>query len=137
MRTRTAILALTLLAAGCGGGKNKTTAPPPPPVPRPSPAVRVSITAATHRPKVNAKLHYEVKAPGRGTITVEIVDPFGGVHAVQYDDTKRNITNFPFKGVFRDYVEFPPESRGFKLTVRATVKTAAGRGVATYWIRSR
>jgi len=97
----------------------------------------VSIGALTHRPRVNAKWHYEVKAAGHGKLTVQIVDPIGGVHPVQYDDTKRNVTNFPFRGTFRDYLEFPPDSRGYRLTVRATVKTATGQGVAAYWIRSQ
>jgi hypothetical protein len=131
VRSRTAILVLTLLAAGCGGGKSSTTATTA------RPALKVSIGAATHHPKVNSRWGYEVKAPGRGKLTVQIVDPIGGVHPVQYDGTKRNVTGFPFHGVFRDYLEFPPDSRGYRLTVRATVKTAKGQGAAGYWIRSQ
>jgi hypothetical protein len=97
----------------------------------------VTITAATHRPKVGAKLPYRVTASRGGKLRVQILDPFGGVHAVQYDNTKRNVTNFPFKGVFRDYLEFPAESRGFRLVVKATVKTSTGRGSGSFWIKSR
>ncbi len=131
MRSRTVILVLTLLAAGCGGGKNGTTGTTA------RPTLKVSISASTHRPKVNAKWRYEVKAPGPGKLTVQIVDPIGGVHPVLYDGTKRNVTGFPFHGAFRDYLEFPPDSRGYRLTVRATVKTAKGQGAAGYWIRSQ
>jgi hypothetical protein len=131
VRACAAILVLTLLAAGCGGGKNSTTTTTA------QPALKVSIGASTHRPKVNARWHYEVKAPGRGTLTVQIVDPIGGVHPVQYDGTKRNVTGFPFHGTFRDYLEFPPDSRGYRLTVRATVKIGKEQGVAGYWIRSQ
>lgn len=95
------------------------------------------MTAATHRPKVNARLPYSVKASRAGRLTVQILDPLGGVHAVQYDESKKNVTNFPFKGVFRDYLEFPPESRGFKLVVRATIKTPVGFGSGTFWVKSR
>ncbi len=140
MRTRTALLGLAILAAGCGGGSKSATPPPPPPpptAPPPAAGVKVSITAATHRPKVNARLPYQVKASRGGKLTVQILDPFGGVHPVAYDNTKKNVTDFPFKGVFKDYLEFPAESRGFKLVVKATVKTSSGHGAATFWIKAR
>jgi hypothetical protein len=132
VRARTAFLVLALLAAGCGGGKKATTT-----TTSAQPALQVGIAASTHRPKVNAKWPYEVKAPGRGTLTVQIVDPIGGVHPVQYDNERRNVTGFPFHGTFRDYLEFPPDSRGYRLTVRATVKTDKGQGIASYWVRSQ
>jgi hypothetical protein len=100
------------------------------------------LTAPTHTPKANAKWYYTIRAtrngkPIRATVTVQIVDSFGGVHAVQYDDTKQNILRRPFRGVFRDYIQFPPESRGFRLTVRATVRALSGKIVLKYWIAAR
>ncbi len=102
----------------------------------------VSLTAPTHTPAVDAKWPYSLRvasagAPIRATVTVEIVDPFGGVHPVEFGCCKKNVVNHPFKGTFRDYIRFPPESRGFKLTLRFTVRAAGTKRIVTYWIRSR
>ena len=70
-------------------------------------------------------------------LTVQIADPFGGVHPVAYDNTKKNIVRRPFDGTFRDYVQFPADSRGFKLTVRITVWAKGSKVVLSYWIRAR
>ena len=56
--------------------------------------------------------------PVRATITTQIVDPVGGVHAVEFGDTHRFVTNRLFRGVFRDFIRFPRETRGRRLTVR-------------------
>jgi hypothetical protein len=70
-------------------------------------------------------------------VTVQIVDPFGGVHPVQFGNTKRNIVNFRFTGTFRDFVKWPRASRGFRLTFRATV-TSGGKAVRVrYWVKPR
>jgi hypothetical protein len=105
-------------------------------------AVAVSLAAPTHTPAVDAKWPYSVRVtsagtPVRATITVQIVDPFGTAHPVEFGARKQNIVNHPFRGIFRDYIEFPPESRGFKLTLRFTVRALGTRRVVTYWIRSR
>jgi hypothetical protein len=101
-----------------------------------------TFSAPTHTPKVNAKWFYTVRAsragkPVRATITSEIVDPYGGVHPVEFGCCHRNVTNRPFTGVFRDYVKFPPESQGFKLTFRVTVRALGARRVLAYWIKVR
>ena len=46
--------------------------------------VHVTVTAATHTPKINARWNYTVKEtaagkPASGKTTVQIVDPIGGV----------------------------------------------------------
>src|SRR5581483_682893 len=97
-------------------------------------ALVVSLSAPGHTPAANAKWFYTVKAtvagkPVRAKLTVQIVDPFGGVHPVTYASTKRPLVNWPFKGRFRDYVQFPAESAGLKVTVRITVKAGAKRRV--------
>ena len=108
-----------------------------------APAFKATFTASTHTPKVNAKWFYVVRAidlhgkPVKARITSQILDPYGGVHAVQFGATKKLIINRPFSGVFRDYVQFPPESQGFKLTFRVIVKALGGQRVLTYWIKSR
>jgi hypothetical protein len=103
---------------------------------------RATLSAPTHTPKANAKWFYVVRAtsggkPVRATITSQIVDPFGGVHAVEFGDTHRLITNRPFRGVFRDFVRFPAESQGSRLTFRVTVRALGARRVLTYWIKAR
>jgi hypothetical protein len=104
---------------------------------------RATFTASTHTPRVNAKWFYTVRVtdlnrtPIRATITSQIVDPYGGVHAVEFGCCKRFVTNRPFTGVFRDYVRYPSESQGFRLTFRVIVKALGGRRVLTYWVKSR
>jgi hypothetical protein len=104
---------------------------------------KATLTAPTHRPKVNARWSYSVSVvdsagkPLRARLTAQVVDPFGGTHPVQVGTSTKNIVRLPFRGTFRDFVQWPPESRGFKLTFRATV-TSGGRSVElTYWVRPR
>jgi hypothetical protein len=103
---------------------------------------KATISAPTHTPKVNAKLYYTIHASRNGkpihpTVTVQIVDSFGGVHPVQFDNTTKNIVNKLFNGTFRDYVQLPPESRGFKVTLRAIVRAAGGKTTLTWWLKAR
>jgi hypothetical protein len=104
---------------------------------------RATLTAPTHTPKANARWNYSVRAVNaqakavRARLTVQVVDPFGGVYPVEFGNTTRKVVGFPFTGTFRDYVQWPPEARGFKLTFRVTVMSA-GRAVRlTYWVRPR
>jgi hypothetical protein len=95
-----------------------------------------------HTPKVNAKWFYTVRAtlggkPAHAMITSQIVDPIGGVHAVEFGDTHRFVTNRPFTGVFRDFVRIPPEAGGVKLTFRVIVKAGAAKRTLTYWIQAK
>jgi hypothetical protein len=148
MRAWLTAFAAALLLSGCGGSGTTTSSkppPPPPPPPGPAPPATVStgridakLYAPTHEPKINARWRYRVlvaDSKGRGLdgrITVEIVDPLGVAHPADYDDTTRKIRNMAFKGEFRDYVEFPPDARGFRLTFRVIVKTAKGSVTITY-----
>ena len=104
---------------------------------------KVTLTAPTHTPKVNTRWNYSVRVsdnagkPIRGYLTAQVVDPFGGVHPTAFDGTTKPIVNFLFKGTFRDYVEWPSESRGFKLTFRVTVASGGKAVRLTYWIKAR
>lgn len=107
-----------------------------------APGLQATLSAPGHTPKVSAKWFYVVRAtvggkPVKATITSQIVDPVGGVHAVEFGDTHRLVTNRPFTGTFRDFVRFPPESQGIKLKFRVIVKAGAARRSLTYWIRAR
>ena len=104
---------------------------------------KATLTAPTHVPKVNARWSYSVRAVDpagkavRGRITVQVLDPFGGVHPVEFGDTTKNVVRFPFNGTFKDFVRWPLEARGFKLSLRVTV-ASGGRAVRlTYWVTPR
>ena len=87
------------------------------------------------QPRVNVDWHYSVRVTDRAghpisaTVTAQIVDTFSGVHPVQYDGTTKNIVNRPFRGVFRDYLTFPSDSKGFTLTLKLTIKAKGAKRV--------
>jgi len=101
---------------------------------------KATLTAGTHHPAINTRWPYEVKvvdakgAPLRATISVAVVDPIGGVHPTQFFVGTKYVTNIPFKGVFRDAVLWPPESRNYTLTFRVTVKVGAAKKVLRYLV---
>jgi hypothetical protein len=106
-------------------------------------ALHLALTApGGHAPKVNTHWRYTVRAtvakklvPGR--ITVEIVDPLGGRHPVEFGKSTKVIRSFRFKGVFRDFIIWPPESRGVPLTLLVTVEAAGKRAVLRYHVVPR
>ena len=106
-------------------------------------SLTVAFKATTHAPKVNVKWPWSVTATsgGRviaGTVTAQVVDPVGGVHAVEYGGVHNKfVTNVKFKGRFADFVLYPPISRGVRVTFRVTVKTALGTRVVRYWAQAR
>ena len=75
--------------------------------------------------------------PVRARLTMQIVDPLGGVHAVEIGPTTKPITNLPINGVYRDYMIFPPESRGVPLKIRVTVVSGGARRMLTYLVTPR
>src|SRR5438552_6623424 len=90
-------------------------------------SVQATLSASTHTPKINTKWYYVLRVtqggrPAAARITAQIVDPIGNAHPVQLGATKRNITNYPIKGTFRDYVIWPSDSRDIRLTLRITVR---------------
>lgn len=95
---------------------------------------KATLKAPAANPQVDVKWWYSIKAtdlkrrPIRATLTGKVIDPFGGVHPLDYGPSEPEvpITNRPFRGTFRDYITFPPESRGFVLTLRWTVKAKIG-----------
>jgi hypothetical protein len=101
-------------------------------------ATKVTLTAAGHSPKIKTHWPYSVKATSGGKpvaakLTVQIVDPIGGIHPVEFGNTTKDVTNWAFKGTFRDYVIWPPSSAvGVPLNFRVTVKTAGKTKVISY-----
>lgn len=100
-------------------------------------SLKVTLRAPTHTPRINVRWPYTVRAaesgrPAVARITVQIVDPLGGVHPVKFGTSTRNITRRRFTGAFRDFVIWPPESRGVTLKFRVVVATARARKVVSY-----
>jgi hypothetical protein len=105
-------------------------------------SVKATLTAPTHTPKANTKWYYVLRVTQNGRpvaarITVQIVDPLGDAHAVQLGASKRNITNYPIRGTFRDYVIWPKESSGIPLTFRIIVRAGGITKIVKYSIVSR
>jgi hypothetical protein len=101
--------------------------------------LKVALVAPGHTPKINTHWKYSVSAtragkPASATITAVIVDPIGGTHPVQFGLTTKVIKAFPFKGTFRDFVIWPPDSRGIPLTFRLTVKSGPTTKVIAYHV---
>jgi hypothetical protein len=94
---------------------------------------KATLIAPGHTPKVLTKWHYVVTAadlhgkPIAARLTMTIKDPTGSVHPVQYAATKKNITNWPIKGRFTDYIIWPADSKlasivgGLVLRAKVTV----------------
>jgi len=115
----TLALAATLLSAGALGSPH------------------VTLTAPGHTPKINTHWNYVVRAvdggkPVSARITAQIVDPIGTAHPVQFGKGTKNITNWPFKGTFRDYIVWPPSSRGVPLKFRIVVRVGSVRKTIVY-----
>lgn len=102
-------------------------------------SVRATLSAPTHRPKVKTKWYYVVRVTkdgkaARARITAQIVDPIGGVHPVEFGPTTKVIKDYPIKGSFRDYIIWPSESRGIRLTLRITVRVGTTKKIVNYWV---
>jgi len=104
--------------------------------------VKVTVSGPGHTPKVNTRWNYVVRVtrggrPVAGRLTEQIVDPIGGKHPVEFGKSTKKIVDWPIKGVFRDFLLFPPESRGIPLTFRVTVVVRGSRHVVNYRITPR
>jgi len=97
---------------------------------------KATLKAPATEPTINVRWWYSIKVtdlkgkPIRATITAQIVDPLGGVHPVEFSWSKtKTITNWPFRGTFRDGIKFPPEAKGFPLTIRWIVKAKGAKRI--------
>jgi hypothetical protein len=105
--------------------------------------VKATLSAPGHTPKVKTRWYYTVRVtkggkPVRALITVQIVDPIGGVHAVEFGPSTKKITKFPFKGTFRDYIIWPPDSAvGLPLTLRVIVEVGKVKRTLRYKVTPR
>jgi hypothetical protein len=101
-------------------------------------AFRATLVAGTHRPAINTRWPYAVKVvnakgkPLAARISVAVVDPLGTAHPTEFYASTKLVKNIPFRGTFRDAVKWPPESKGYPLTFRVTVKVGTGTKVLKY-----
>jgi hypothetical protein len=98
---------------------------------------KATLTAPTHTPATGAHWNYVLRVtqdgkPVRARISAQIVDPIGGKHPVEFGATTKTITNWPIRGVFRDYVIWPASSRGVPLTFRLIVVVGSTRRTIDY-----
>jgi hypothetical protein len=105
-------------------------------------APAVTLKASGHTPETGAHWLYSVSARSDGKVaagrlTVQIVDPIGGVHPVDYGSTTKPVTNWPFKGSFHDFVIWPAASRGIPVTLRVTVTVGSAKKVIAYHVTPR
>ena len=136
------LFAVVFIATACGSSKHgKPPNATRPPAPKPS--FHVVIDAPTHRPPVNVKWWYTVRVSDssgmglRARLTMQVIDPLGTSHPVQFGPTTRNIVNWPIRGSYRDYATWPRASRGYRLTMRATVKAKGATQTASYAVVPR
>jgi len=100
---------------------------------------QVTLEAPGHAPKINSHWNYVVRAtdgakPVSAKITAQIIDPIGNAHPVQFGKSTKMITNWPFSGVFRDYIIWPASSRGVPLKLRIVVRVGGSRRTITYLV---
>src|SRR5438067_8363596 len=144
MRRFGALVLIALASGGCGATKHATTTAPHPraAVARPV-TFRASVSAFTHHPRVGPKWWYVVHAtdlhgrPLRARLTVQVVDPLGTAHAVDVGTSNRRLVDFPFTGRYRDFAQWPADSRGFRLTLRVIVKAHGTARTLIYWVEPR
>lgn len=92
--------------------------------------IKATLKAPAQNPTIMVKWWYSIKVtdpqgkPVNARLTAHVIDPFGGVHPMGYGPAPPDvyIKNRLIRGGFRDYLEFPPESKGFRLTLRWTLK---------------
>jgi hypothetical protein len=131
-----------VLAAGCGSGhKHTATFSSSTTTAAPSSAVKVTISAPTHHPKVNAKWPVTVRVtnaagkPIAATLTMNIL--FGGTQVGKVDNGRV----YHVVGTWREKpgqeITWPADSRGQALAFEAIVKADGTTVKRTYAIMSR
>ena len=100
-------------------------------------AFKATFVGGGHTPAINTRWPYTVKVtdakgkPLAARITAVVVDPIGVVHPVEFfSSAKKHVTNYPIKGTFKDAIIWPPESKGYALTFKVTVRVGTPRRCA-------
>ena len=98
------------------------------------------LTAPTHTPKTGTHWRYSVRVTSGGKpvaakLTVEIAQPTGQAYPVQYGTTSKNLTNWPIKGEFHDFIVWPAAARGVPLTLRVVVAVGSAKRTLDYRVK--
>jgi hypothetical protein len=98
---------------------------------------KLVVTAPGHTPPIGVHWSYTVTVTEGGKkvaarLSEQIVDPIGGHHPVEFGTSTKNITNWPVKGTFKDFIIWPKDSRGIPLTFRVSVKVGSVTKVENY-----
>ena|SRR5882724_100136 len=100
---------------------------------------KATFVGGGHAPVINTRWQYTVKVidakgkPLAARITAVVIDPIGGVHAVEFfASSKKFVTNYPIKGTFKDAIIWPPESNNYALTFKVTVRVGTTKKVLKY-----
>lgn len=99
--------------------------------------LQAKLTAPGHSPKIKTHWNYTLSVtqggkPAAARITAEIVDPIGGHHLVEFGKSTKLIKDYAIEGVFRDYIIWPPESRGIPLRLRFTITAGKAKTTVLY-----
>jgi diadenosine tetraphosphatase ApaH/serine/threonine PP2A family protein phosphatase len=74
---------------------------------------------------------------GLGTLLFDLLSEEDGRHPVEFGTSTKKITSWPFKGVFRDFIVWPRESRGIPLKFRVIVVVGRAKRVVDYAVTPR
>ena len=101
---------------------------------------RAVLTAATHTPRAGVRWPYSVRVseggkPAAAKITVEIAEPTGQTYPAQYGTTNKNLTNWPIKGAFHDFIVWPAAARGVPLSLRVLVQAGSAKRTLDYRVK--
>ena len=66
-----------------------------------------------------------------------VVDPLGTAHIADAGTTTRKLRDYPFFGRYRDFARWPLASRGYRLTLRVTVRARRSSRTVSYWVKPR
>src|SRR5262249_4181388 len=102
--------------------------------------LRAVLSAATHTPRVGVHWPYRIRVteggkPAAAKITVEIAEPTGQTYPAQYGTTNKNLTNWPIKGVFHDFIVWPAAARGIPLSLRVSVQAGSAKRTLNYSVK--
>jgi hypothetical protein len=93
-------------------------------------------------PKINVKWPYRITVtqagkPVNAVITATLIDPIAQEHQVMDARNKPLKARAAKGGVLLEKILFPPESKGFSLTLRFTVKAGGAKKVAEVVVTPR
>ncbi|HEX8752508.1 MAG TPA: hypothetical protein VF731_03750 [Solirubrobacterales bacterium] len=125
------VFALLLALSGCGSGHASSDSTRTAPA---APKAKVTLTAATHRPRAGAPWPIVIRAFGPDGRPLSAEVRYQYLFAGQ---VVAHRSHYRFRGVFHDTFRWPARSLGIPLTFRAVVTTPLGTTNLDYAVRVR